>query len=334
MSEFTVFRVSEGIGNACAFRFSDGSLGIVDWGTQEQAPLDRLNLEKGTRVRFVMASHAHADHTLGLPKLLATCIERGVQVDKLVFPSSLMSSRNKDYLGQARVIARSNGIEMFGVGISPIRPLDSNAPTPLILEEDEEAGWRIVILAPPTDLVANDEVSAVVAERSTGNVTSIVALYETTSAEKGCGDVLLPGDAEIRTLEFARNLAAQDGRVSMDCDLLLVPHHGSHRNFPDWLHSHVLGSVAVSATHNSPHHPAERTLIAATRICGGNNDTGQVFCTSYAKCCRERFAGGSKFANASVCFGNIRFEVKRTGTTLALASNDGDSMRPYGHCGQ
>ena len=106
MSTFHVFRVSEGIGNACAFEFPDGSLGIIDWGTQEDEPIKELDLHEGLRIRFILATHAHADHVLGIPKLMKACIASGTSIGRLVFPSGYMKGLGKDYLREARTIAK------------------------------------------------------------------------------------------------------------------------------------------------------------------------------------------------------------------------------------
>jgi glyoxylase-like metal-dependent hydrolase (beta-lactamase superfamily II) len=75
-----VFRVEEGLGNACLLQFPDETCGILDWGTQRTEPLDTaLNIAGKAGIRFVAASHAHADHTLGLPKLLRECKKRKSQ---------------------------------------------------------------------------------------------------------------------------------------------------------------------------------------------------------------------------------------------------------------
>lgn len=330
MSEFMIFRVSKGLGNACAFRFPDGSLGVVDWGTQDPEPLGHLGLQPGTRMRFILATHAHADHTLGLPMLLNACLEAGVKVDGLVYPSATLNTGAKDYLAEARRIAYRNHIPMRSIQISPFPTLDGR-PGPLLLDTDENGDWRILVLSPPTDLVSRDEVASSIANRATGNVTSVVLLYQTMKAEVGRGCILLPGDAEVRTLEFARELVQRDGRVSMDCDLFLVPHHGSRKNFPDWVHDHLLGHVAVSATHDSRYHPAQSTLISASDTCRSKGG-GQVFCTSYASCCRASFAHGTKHTNTSICFGHMLFEARNDGTSFIKASHDGEQMRKFGHC--
>lgn len=325
-----IFRISEGLGNACAFRFPDGSMGVVDWGTQDPGALEYLNLRPGTRMRFILATHSHADHTLGLPMLLTACLNAGVSVGNLVYPSATMHTGATDYIAEARRIAYRHKIPMRPIYISPFSTLDGK-PGPLLLDIDEAGEWRILVLSPPTDLVSRDEVASALAGRATGNVTSVVLLYQTLSAEGGRGCILLPGDAEPRTLEFARELVLKDGRVSLDCDLFLLPHHGSRRNFPDWVHSHLIGHVAVSATHNSQYHPAKATLKSASAACRSNG-SGQLFCTSYASCCRASFASGTEYANSATCFGHMIFKAGNEGTSLIASSHDGEQMRKIGHC--
>lgn len=329
MSTFHVFRVSEGIGNACAFKFPDGSLGIIDWGTQEDEPIKELNLHDALRIRFILATHAHADHVLGIPKLMKACIASGTSIGRLVFPSGYMKGLGKDYLREARTIAKDNGIEQFGVSISPLATLAGPA-APLIIDQDVKQGWRILALAPPAELVSVDELRAHVGKRTTGNVTSIVSLYQTLASDKGIGDVLVPGDATPTTLEFARDFAAKDGRVSLDCDLLVVPHHGSRHNFPTWLPSIIHGNIVVSAAHNSEHHPSEEVLRNSVSI--AEAASSKVFCTSYAQCCSSTFASTAGYRDGAICFGHLRFSVGTEGSKFTGSSHDGDTRRLHGLC--
>lgn len=89
-----VFRVEEGLENACLLEFPDKTCAIVDWGMQRQEPLEQaLRIAQQGRVRFVAASHAHADHTLGLATLLRECKNRKIQVDRFIYPASPLHRR-------------------------------------------------------------------------------------------------------------------------------------------------------------------------------------------------------------------------------------------------
>lgn len=88
-AELCVFRVEEGLGNACASIFPDGSGAVIDWSTCREQPLEDLagllNRVREPRLRFVAATHPHADHTLGLELLLSRLHERGVRIVLHVF---------------------------------------------------------------------------------------------------------------------------------------------------------------------------------------------------------------------------------------------------------
>lgn len=78
--ELHVFRLRSQ-GNACAFVFPDATVGVVDWGSKDIAPFTRLLDAGASRVRFVVATHAHSDHTKGIEFVLQACVERSIPVD-------------------------------------------------------------------------------------------------------------------------------------------------------------------------------------------------------------------------------------------------------------
>src|SRR6266849_6057676 len=55
-----VFRVEEGLGNACLLQLPDQSCGILDWGTQRPEPLERaLEIAKKGGSRLARARRSH-----------------------------------------------------------------------------------------------------------------------------------------------------------------------------------------------------------------------------------------------------------------------------------
>src|SRR5437660_3176048 len=80
-----VFRVNEGLGSACALEFPDRSCGILDWGTEVEEPLEKVLELSRHRLRFVAATHAHEDHTLGLGLLLRRCSALGIKPERFFY---------------------------------------------------------------------------------------------------------------------------------------------------------------------------------------------------------------------------------------------------------
>ncbi len=331
MCELKVYRVENGLGNACALLFPDKTLGVVDWGTQADEPLVSLLDETAPeRVRFVAATHAHADHTLGIKKLLAGCVDRGIAVDRLVYPTSTRRPTGADYLFEAREYAFSQGIAMTPVGVSDFSSSGGSRHVPTLAAGE---GWDIRVLAPPSERSGREEVAAHKQDRAAGNLTSLVLMYRTHGLDGAAGNVLLPGDATPETLRYAAQNARREPGLTMDHDMLVVPHHGSQKNLPAWLDRHIKGSAVISAPANSLHHPAQQVLERLGALCAPR-DGAQVFCTSYARHCRQSFGPPAAGADQSpLCFGHMTFSIAHDGTRFGRSTHNGEDMRSFGICG-
>lgn len=330
-----VFRIEEGLGNACLLQFPDNTSGFLDWGTQHPKPLnDALEIAKHGRVRFVAASHAHADHTLGLESLLNECKKRDIIVERFVYPASTLHRENS-HLTKARKAARECGIEMSPIGIDPFLT-PKGTPDPPWLAWADDKSWEVRILSPSITEIALEELKALKSKVVPGNATSLVILFRFLNEDsRSFGRVLLPGDATPQTLDFARQTGKRFPDLAIDNDLLLVPHHGSHYNLPLWVQAHVRGLAVVSAPTNSPNHPSEQTLkLLAKWTC--TTKPPRLFCTSYAQACAKAFgtnATDKKLVRPGSCFGDITVEITPTmPAQVKYFTVDGNLRRPYGHC--
>jgi hypothetical protein len=329
-----VFRIEEGLGNACLLQFPDNTCGFLDWGTQHPKPLnDALQIAQHGKVRFVAASHAHADHTLGLELLLRECKKRNIGVERFVYPASTLHRENS-HLTKARKAAMECGIEMSAIAIDTFLT-PKGKPDPPWLAWADDKSWEVRILSPSVTEISIEELKALKSKVVPGNATSLVILFRFLNEAQGFGRVLLPGDATPPTLDFARQTGKQFPDLAIDNDLFLVPHHGSHYNLPSWLQAHVRGVAVVSAPTNSPKHPSEQTLKLLAKWTCATQPPG-LFCTSYAHACAKAFgqnATNKKLVLPGSCFGDITVEISPT--LPARVKNftvDGNLRRPYGYC--
>jgi beta-lactamase superfamily II metal-dependent hydrolase len=331
-----VFRVEEGLGNAILLRFPDGTCGIVDWGTQKDEPLEiALSIAKQGRVRVVAATHDHADHTLGLVRLLETFTKAGVKIDQFVYPTSQLS--DLDELSKARIKARDLGI--------PIHPVHVRTNPKGVWDPDsldwEDGFWELMVLAPLDTDAASSEVRSFQKDQPAGNPTSLVVLFAFDSGSSsnipGEGRILLTGDATGKVLRIAGEVASQCG-FTLDNQLLVIPHHGGVSVVPEWLERNIHGIAVISARTNSPHHPKQTTLQQlARRTCQGEEK--KLYCTSYAQACRESFgkeATGDdmQLVGKGPCFGDLVIRVPLQGSaSYESSSAAGEQRRRYGWCG-
>lgn len=329
-----IFRIEEGLGNAGLLQFPDNTCGFLDWGTQRKKPLDDALQIVGTgRLRFVAASHAHADHTLGLELLLRECKTRNILVERFVYPASTLHRENS-HLTKARTAADECGVKMSAIAVDPFLT-PKGRPDPPCLAFPDDKSWEVRVLSPSATEIAIEELKALKAKVVPGNATSLVVLFRFLNANQSFGRALLPGDATPQTLDFARQTGKEFPDLQIDNDMFLVPHHGSYYNLPQWVQTHIRGIAVVSAPTDSPKHPSEQTLkLLGKWTCSARPP--RLFCTSYAHACAKAF--GKSATNKSLvqpgsCFGDITVEISPTmPAQVRRFSVNGDLRRPYGYC--
>lgn len=327
-----VFHVEEGLGNACLLQLPDGTFAVVDWGTQNEEAFEMFFDAVDGPIAFVAATHAHADHTLGLMRLLESCAERGVDVGRFVYPASSLH-KEQAYLTRARIKARQLGISTSAVNVSDFRGPDGLPDPPYLAFGN---GWRVRVLSPPSSVVGGSEERAFRRDVVPGNETSMVVLFHFTSGDERRG--LLTGDATAGTLAFARTVSRAFPELTMRNDCFVVPHHGSRDGIPPWLQELCDGAFLVSAPTESRHHPSPETLAAAVHRCRVAG--GEIFCTSYAHACRHEYGRSAPAADRHLtepgpCFGTIAIDVHESGTaawSVAGTTSPGELRRPYGFC--
>lgn len=333
------FRVEEGLGNACILEFPDKTCGIVDWGTQnETATLGALRIASQKRLRFVAATHAHADHTLGLEDLLRRCNASNIKIDKFVYPASTLHKR-EHYLTRARKAALDCHIPQFDISLDDVLA-PPRERTPPYLAWAEDRSWEVRALSPAIADIGAAEVKALGKDIVPGNETSLVLLFRflNSGSAKGSGRVLLPGDATPSTLKLAKKMGSSNSGLEIDNTVFIVPHHGSQHNLPDWIKDHIHGVAVVSAPTNSRTHPSKLVLEKLGQwTC--SSGPPRLFCTSYAYSCAKRFGagvapGGTHLIAPGSCFGDLVIKVTASGIAeLHHSSDKGEERRPFGYCG-
>ena len=322
-------------GNACAFVFPDATLGIVDWGTKDTAPFTSLLGEtNASRVRFVVATHAHSDHTKGLEPILRECVQRNVHVDRLFYPATgPVTLGPYDYLNRAAIFAHKNRINIHALSVNDF-PQGKVQKPPYIARTDH---WEVTILAPPSSTNTSHQLISHLRETNPGNTTSLILLFRyLDNGNAVAGRALLPGDATPALLRFAANLSHHYPELSIDNDAIVVPHHGSRHNWPSWMSQHIRGNAIVSAGPTGRDHPHKDVLTTLARTCAANTDS-QLYCTSYCRACRETFAPypilpSDPLLGEGPCFGDIRVRLSRHGSRVVGHDPLGPDRRPYGFC--
>ena len=330
-----VFRIQEGLGNACLLQFPDDTCGIVDWGTRRKEPMEAALKIAGSRgFRFVAASHAHADHSAGLAAFLRECAKRQIPVGRFLYPASTLNKENA-YLTKARVAADECGIRMSSIGVDPLGAPPAEWKPPYLVWADDMS-WEVRVLSPALTDIAVAELRALKKSGVPGNETSLVVLFRFVGQDTaaGMGRALLPGDATPATLDFARQTAARFPGLTLDNQMFLVPHHGSRHNLPAWLSNHTKGIAVVSSRTDSLQHPSQLALQSLRQWTGNS----AIFCTSYAKCCSKAFGkqalGAAKaLVKPGSCFGDLVISVSRNQPAQFVSSTDaGDRRRQFGYC--
>lgn len=329
-----VFRVEGGLGNAVLVVLPNGRCGIVDWGTQEPAALEKALELAPEGFEFVLATHAHEDHVLGLEQLLDTCAAIGRTVGFFGFPSSTAGKKNQ-LLTRAREKAQELGIDSGSLTVQNI----GSDWRPLSLADGTDPSWSLKLLAPSWSVAGGAEIKGLKRGVVAGNETSMVLLFRfhDYGAGSGHGRALLPGDATKATLHQARISGTREG-VALDNQALLVPHHGSSHNLPDWLVEVTHGVAVVSGREDSEHHPSSRSLERLSARCAGSTGS-RLYCTSYAQACRTAFgrkppAEHRAFTAPGPCFGDLTVRLPPDAPAEVVQSSAvGSHRRPFGYCG-
>jgi beta-lactamase superfamily II metal-dependent hydrolase len=342
-AELWTFRVEEGLGNACALIFPDGSGGVVDWGTARPEPVDALlqllRRVKSPRLRFVAATHPHADHTLGLASLLDKLVASGVKIDRLVYPTPL-AGPGRNQLRAARQRAKLLKIPMSSVAVAT---LPESPPAPVLAlgvdAKDKTNRWIVRALAPSDTAIGNVEVQAELTAKTPGNPTSLVVQFsfEGHAGPQAQGRVILPGDATPATLNYAQQRSMEFPELSLENDALVIPHHGSRHNWVPWFAGLIRGVTIVSAPSGRERHPSKDVLQEVVRACGSGSDS-RLFCTSYAGACHAAFVINLRSSQTAPkrldpCFGDIGIRLASDGSPAIILHDPlGPARRQFGHC--
>ncbi len=195
---------------------------LVDGGPEPGA-LPHLRARRVRHLDAVALTHAHADHSDGLPSVLAALDVGTLLVGPRPLPPDATDSVRETYAA-----ARGRAV--------PIVPVAAGASFSL-------GAARVDVLSPP----------AAAALGEGPNDESLVLRVATTA-----GVALLPGDAELAAQEF---LLRTPERLRVD--FLKVPHHGGDTNAAGFLAATAPEAAVVSAgADNSYGHPAPEVLEA------------------------------------------------------------------------
>ena len=311
------------------------SLCVIDWGiTDRQVFKDLLEKKEIEKVRFVLATHSHTDHTAGIPGVLKELVKLELRPDNVFFPASgPMTLTKQDYIGWAKDFCEREKLNAIEVAIRDIAPDPPEKPFSIA----RSPHWSIDVLAPAASSKLKEEVRSERNNKNPGNPSSFVVLFRYLGHPGYEGRALLPGDATPALLRFAGDHADRYIEHRLDNDIVVAPHHGSKHNWPDLLYNHCKGLVVVSAGPGSKHHPSLDFLKPVSRHCKQGNGESRLFCTSYAYQCREAFAKrrqNDHRLTKGPCFGTIVIELRTDGSRVVKSNPDGDYRRKYGHCGQ
>src|SRR5712672_2793111 len=200
-------------------------------------------------------------------------------------------------------------------------------------------GWIVRVIAPIDTGIGAAEARAERRGTTPGNETSLILQYAFRYRGKshGRGRALLPGDATIATLRLARRKSEEFPELSLTNDALVIPHHGSRRNWISDLTDTLRGFALVSAPSGRVHHPSADVLRQAVSACGSGDDS-RLVCTSFAGVCHAAWRKDSRGAGAQPgrldpCFGDVAVRLSFD-TPPRLIAHDplGPARRQFGHC--
>ncbi|WP_257478472.1 ComEC/Rec2 family competence protein [Acidipropionibacterium jensenii] len=224
-----------GQGTAVAIRAGPGAAVLADTGPESE-PMIRCLAELGVRrIPVLILSHYHADHIGGAQAVL----ERGGVQLVLVSPLAAPAA-------EARRIAAAAA--SAGVGVRVARAGDAVQAGQLRLE---------ILWSGP---VAGDE-EAGSGESSAENNSSIVVRAVGPELT-----MMLTGDVEPLAQRAARRAAASAG-MSLQADVLVMPHHGSSRQDEAfWRATGAHLAIASAGVDNSYGHPAAAAVKLARSL--------------------------------------------------------------------
>ena len=215
-----------GQGDGLVLDAGDGAALVVDAGPDPalmDSCLDRLDVE---RVPLVVLTHDHADHVDGLAGVLADRPVAEVQVTILDDPV--------EQAARVHRVASAAGVPLRRVAPGERRRLG-------------ELQWQVLSPVSGTDPAQLAETGA--------NDASIVLLVQARGVSMLLGgDLEPPGQTRLLA-------AASAGGMSLDVDVLKVPHHGSAYQDPEFLAATDPEVAVISAgADNDYGHPAQSTL--------------------------------------------------------------------------
>ncbi|MFZ0530695.1 MAG: MBL fold metallo-hydrolase, partial [Propionicimonas sp.] len=244
-----------GQGDATVVNVGAGQAIVVDTGPAP-GPVDRCLRQLGvTRVPWLILTHLHADHAGGVGGVVA-----GREVGGLLYSGITEPAANW----------RAVTLETDGV--------PRQVAVPGLVVAAGQVRVEVLAVRPLSSTVATGEDSA---DQNDSSVVMRVSVGELT--------VLLSGD-----LEEAGQGNAIAQVADLSADVLLVPHHGSGHQNPDYLAaSHASVALVSVGEDNDYGHPAARTITAV-------NDSGaRVFRTDQDGSIAVRRSGGQLVVTTS-----------------------------------
>lgn len=226
-ADWLVVSCDVGQGDATVFNAGGGAAVVVDAGPEPRA-LERCLAPLGVaRVPLVALTHLHADHVQGLPAL---------------------ASRRPGLVLTSAVTTPASGERLVAALVSGAHPQGAQRQVAQAGQRWQVGQVHLEVLAAPALVTDGIEAEG---ESSTENDASLVLRVTT-----GDVAVLLAGDSE--DTGQARLLALGE---RADVDVLLVPHHGSGRQSPEFLRTTTPEAALVSVgADNDYGHPTARTL--------------------------------------------------------------------------
>lgn len=247
-----IWMLDVGQGDAMIIRSSDGTVTLVDAGTESagndvvQPALQALGIR---RITQVIATHGHADHAGGLLPLMTAG-----QVQRLILPQAGIELDS----AAAGTAAAGNGMEQDVLATVLGLAVNSRIPVQGVQKGDTipvGSGAQLTILAPET--AASAAIAAIAARRRGANAGNLVMKLTDGS---GSFIMLLTGDCDLEE----EQALLQSGQ-SLTATILRVAHHGSAATTGNQLLAAVQPQLAlISVGRNDYGHPAPVTLDRLT----------------------------------------------------------------------